>query len=257
MINTEKVDISSLNGSITRSEVASLLVELYEKSTNTTVIHIDFPFTDEEYQNAIDEDVAKIYTLGIMNGYEDMKFHPDWNLTNAETIAVIYRTVMKVNSNLADKHLAVPEYDSISSDSTHWATSYLYGAKRLGLLDGVCYDSINIDHLAIRKDVIGIIANAFYQLSKPVGNIETIDENTIRFNGEEYISEAVFAVYALNEFDVLEPELAIDENNNYIEYMKMGNNGKNISVRRYEFNGMKYYKLSDYNEKIKPLLEIK
>ena len=159
------MDILALNGSITRSEMASLLVELYEKSTNNTIVPVDCPFSDKEYQNAIDEDVAKIYALGIMNGYEDMKFHPDWEMTNAEIIACVYRTVMKANNELADKYLTVPEYDSIGSDSDHWATSYLYGAKRLGLLDGVCYDNINIDYFAIRKDVIGIIANAFYQLS--------------------------------------------------------------------------------------------
>ena len=76
---------------------------------------------------------------------------------------------------------------------------------------------------------------------------ETLEENTLNICQRNGLNPKNFQ----RKLDLA------DENNNYIEYMKMGNNGKNISVRRYEFNGMKYYKLSDYNEKIKPLLEIK
>lgn len=89
-----------------------------------------------------------------------------------------------------------------------------------------------------------------------IENIEIIDEYTIRFNGEEYIKESLFGVEALTKFNILEPELLKDENDNDVEYIKFGRNDNIISVRRYIFNGDIYYKLSDYEEKIKPLLEI-
>lgn len=271
LLNIEKVDISALNNSITRSEMASLLVELYEKSTNTTVIPIDFPFTDEEYQNAIDEDVAKIYTLGIMNGYEDMKFHPDWNLTNAEIIKGIYGTVMKVNSKLPDKYLTVPEYDSIGSDSAYWFTNYLYSAKRLGLLDGVCYDSIEINNNAIRKDVIGIIANAFYQLSKPLGFYDEVFENwkytndssniaIIEKDGETYLEGGMVSTigWCGHCSEVVNSiEFKCDSYSKYI-WLEDRRTGRilteNIPV--YEIDNNLYIKYSDFESIIKPQIDI-
>lgn len=89
-----------------------------------------------------------------------------------------------------------------------------------------------------------------------VEDMEIIDENNIRCNGEEYVKEALFGVDALTKLNVIEPELLKDENDNDVEYIKFGKNGNIVSVRRYIFNSEIYYKLSDYEEKIKPLLEI-
>ncbi len=165
LLNVAKVDISSLNGYITRAEMASLLVELYENSTGNTIVPSNYQFADEEYIDGVDEDVAKAYALDIIGRYEDGKFRPNNYLTYAEAVKVIHNTVMKSNENLADKHITVLDYDSIPSDGTHWVTSFLYDVKKLGLLDGVCYDEIEIDNPINRKDAIGIIANTFYQLS--------------------------------------------------------------------------------------------
>lgn len=160
LLNVAKVDISSMNSGITRAELTSLVVELYENSTGNTIIPIEDNISDTD-----DVDILKACAIGAVNCYEDGTFKPNSNLTYAENITVLYRTVLKINNNLKDKYITVPDYSSCPSDGYHWATISIYGAKKLGLLDNVCYNEIEIDNPINKKDAIGIIANAFYQLS--------------------------------------------------------------------------------------------
>lgn len=163
LININKIDITSLDKHITRSEMASLSVALYEKATNNE-IYVTIPSTS--FVDTKDENILKATEMDFMaetgNGY----FYPDNYLTYAEATTIIYKTIMAVNSNLSDKYIEVTEYTKYPTDGSHWATRYLYASKKLGVLDGIYADDIDIDQNAALKNVIGIISNSFYQLSK-------------------------------------------------------------------------------------------
>lgn len=161
LLQSEKINFYSLNEYITRSEIASLLVSLYEESTGTVAT----PADSDTFYDTSDIDALKAYNLGILKGHADSSFNPHGKLTYAEAVTVVYRTVIKINEGLEDIYSSVPEYDNFASDCGHWAAESVYKSKKLGLLDDVCFDEIYVNDFAYLKDIIGIVANSYIRLN--------------------------------------------------------------------------------------------
>lgn len=163
LLHSSKFDITAMNYYITREQMAALIVSIYENNTGITIIP-----TENHYSDTEDEDVLKATALGVFKGYEDGTFKPNSHLTYAEVIRLLCLTIYKIDSDISDKYIVVPEYSNYpltSEEGLHWCTESLYTAKRLGLLDDIFYDEIeNIDSSAIINDVVGLFANGQYQL---------------------------------------------------------------------------------------------
>lgn len=95
--HTDDRDLFQVNKPITRAEMAKLIGRLneYLKKTNTAEntdlsnVITDWNTIPEEYKDY----VAKAYTAGIINGYEDGTFRPNGNLTRAEASTVILKVI--------------------------------------------------------------------------------------------------------------------------------------------------------------------
>lgn len=82
-------------------------------------------FSDVTTDDWFYEDVTRLSSLGILNGYPDGQFHPEREITTAEFIKVLICT---------DTAALEPVTDSTSPFADHWASGYIAEALRRGIL---------------------------------------------------------------------------------------------------------------------------
>lgn len=81
-------------------------------------------FSDVAADDWFYEDVTRLTSLGILNGYPDGQFHPEREITNAEFIKVLICTDTALE----------PAADDPSLFAGHWASGYIAEALRRGIL---------------------------------------------------------------------------------------------------------------------------
>lgn len=115
---------------ITREEFCSIIVNLYEYVTNSTVKTTASISTFSDTSNPY---VIKAFELGIVLGVEDRRFLPQDNITIQEKATMLYRTIKKINPNLGtDLRLDfnISDEDQISPWALE-AIKYFYNNKIL------------------------------------------------------------------------------------------------------------------------------
>ena len=121
---------SDYTRNITREEFASLAVALYEKKCGEiTPVKVGFADT-----NSIN--VAKAYTIGVVNGVSEDKFAPDKNITRQEMCVM---TVRNIEAMLKDDFLLTYN-DHIFEDDTEiddWAFEQVLYAYDNSIIKGV------------------------------------------------------------------------------------------------------------------------
>ena len=95
----------------------------YKKAGNDKV-YTDI--TDTELMQTVNA----LSNYGIINGYDDGSFRPYNNITRAEFSKIICVAGMFDTTGVTENNF----YDV---DGTHWARSYIYTAKRLGIINGI------------------------------------------------------------------------------------------------------------------------
>ena len=90
-------------------------------------------FTDMEPTGYVYEAAALLHTLGLIQGYEDQTFRPDYTITRAEMAAVAVRLL-----SMEDAAKAVAGMEAVFSDVpvSHWANGYIAVAKSQGIIAG-------------------------------------------------------------------------------------------------------------------------
>ena len=90
--------LSDTQRHITREEFCTIIINLYEKLTNSKVeVPSSNPFTDTD-----NPDVLKAYSLGIVKGVGNGKFNPDEKLTIQEKAKMLYNTILKIDPSIDD-----------------------------------------------------------------------------------------------------------------------------------------------------------
>lgn len=153
-IVSEKFDSCMLDDDITRSQMASLIVHLYEKIKGEIIVTEEKTFTDTN-----DTEMLKTYETDLMNGYEDGSFKPGHTVTNAEMITLVQRTLEAVGAEIPTDFSSTQEFDNFPKNSSHWAAGYIYGMKTMGMLQYVFGDTIEPDSNADIRSTLAVFAN--------------------------------------------------------------------------------------------------
>lgn len=158
---SDSFNSNMITDSVTRKQMADLVVNLYESVNMEITISKDHPYSDTK-----DENILKAYEIGIMNGYEDGTFNPEKTLTNAEMITILQRTLIASGIDIPTDFTAITEFNNFPIDGSHWATSIVYSMKKLGVLDNIFVSDIAINDNANIRDTLGICANCYDVLKK-------------------------------------------------------------------------------------------
>lgn len=87
----DRLQTANLRSNITRAEFASVCVNLY-----TCLSHKSPPSASSPFSDTSDSDVAKAYSLGVVNGVGANRFDPNGLLTREQAAAMLMRTYKKV-----------------------------------------------------------------------------------------------------------------------------------------------------------------
>ena len=81
-------------GTLTRGQAASVLVRLIEQTTGELIIDDAQLFTDGGATHG--ENIAKLATLGVVNGYDDGTFRPHVELQRDQMASLVARTIQQL-----------------------------------------------------------------------------------------------------------------------------------------------------------------
>ena len=136
---------------ITRAEFVKLLVcAMYETNENAGSNFSDVSATDWCYQY-----VSVASSLGIVHGRENGSFGKDELITREEIAAIIYRTIISKNMNIAS---GLSEYEySDDSDISDFARDAVYALYHSGIMAGTGNDMFSATENANRAQAACVI----------------------------------------------------------------------------------------------------
>ena len=153
-VSKKVIDITSIDSTknITRGELCHFLVE----SLNLQSQGFDnkYSYSDVSNDCIYYSDIAIITSRGIMAGYPDGTFHPEWWLTRGEYAKII---ISALNYPILPEYLA----DPVTDLDDHWTNPFCRAAINAGLVglyDDGTFKPENVLELDIRGQLLAIIA---------------------------------------------------------------------------------------------------
>lgn len=117
---------------ITRSQMAALLVRYAERTLGEELpLPADHPFTDTQ-----DEYIEKAYAAGIVQGTGEGIFHPDKVVTREQLAAMLYRTMVLVDTGWGTEGPEPAGYEDFAAVSG-WAREAVSALLARGVMRGV------------------------------------------------------------------------------------------------------------------------
>ena len=125
--------LSNFSSGINRAEFTALMVNIYQYAKGDYVLKGVTPFTDTA-GNIYEEEIAKGYELGIINGIDVDTFDTEGTLTREQCAKIIAVTAGLINGDSLEEETELPFLD-ISKISS-WAIPYVKNAYIKGLMTG-------------------------------------------------------------------------------------------------------------------------
>ena len=126
--------LTSFTDQITRAEFTALLVQIYEYAKGKYKLKADTPFYDIA-GNPNEEEIAKGYELGIINGSGGGSFNPNGTLTREQCAKIIALTVSLIHDETLSSNAALNFTDTASISG--WALPYVKNVYAEGLMQGI------------------------------------------------------------------------------------------------------------------------
>lgn len=143
IVNGTEEHIFEPNKPVTRAEMAKMLVISHGYDKNMDMISIPNSFRDVKKDDWFYDYVGLASAYGLIKGYPDGKFYPDREVTYAEVVAMILRSL---------------GHSYIKEDSEFgWAHEYILRMRELKLNKGI--PAFQNDEIATRGDVAVFIWN--------------------------------------------------------------------------------------------------
>lgn len=156
---------------ITRAEMIKIASNLMPESTNMGIVSINFSktplFPDLDFSHWAYNDIDRMHTLNIANGYEDGNFYPDSPITYQEALKIIIEML---------------NYGEEVENSGGYPNGYITTAEKLGITNGVnfnasdnasrenlatiVYNTLDIPHRVISSYTVG--GNAVYETDENI-----------------------------------------------------------------------------------------
>lgn len=148
---------NKVTDNLTRLELASLIVNMYESITGEVINITRKPFNDCK-----DEDVLKACSLEIISGKSDNEFHPDSSLTRAEYCKVMHTLLSLLGLDIPYSSENADEFTDIAE--SHWASRYVYGLKEIGIFDGIYETEFEPERNITIREALAIIGNGYMEM---------------------------------------------------------------------------------------------
>jgi hypothetical protein len=170
-INAVDVD-EDLTDEATREEVALLIAELcdeLELLPSSRVLDFD---DDDDFQSSSSyKMITRLSSTGIVCGYPDGCFGPENDITRAEALAMVLRTVDYFSLETETYRRGA----SFTDTQGHWAEVYCDRAYEQGLVSGRGNGRFYPDDEITREEIITILVNLMGESNNPlVAAIDTI-----------------------------------------------------------------------------------
>lgn len=121
---------------VTRAQLAHLLVTVYEIQKGTTVnANGNTKFKDIS-GHPMQDSIVKAYSLGIINGTSDTTFSPEGKVTRQEAVTMICRFVGKLNNVKIPTSTTGLSYYSDANQVAEWAAPYVAYAYDKNIMKG-------------------------------------------------------------------------------------------------------------------------
>ncbi len=160
------------NDAITRAEVATML----SRTINTDQVLGDMVFMDLENHWSKD-DVMKLYSLGIVSGYDNQLFNPDQTILRSELAALLDNYVSFANR----PYVTFYDQNVAGLDDDHWS---VYAVRRL--LDTNIFTEatqFNPNSTVTRGEVVRMINRL---TGRPLTGTQSANFNDLDTNTETY-----------------------------------------------------------------------
>ncbi|MBU5442516.1 S-layer homology domain-containing protein [Paenibacillus sp. MSJ-34] len=138
---------------------------------------VSLPFRDVQRHWAYEE-IARMFELGLIDGYPDGTFQPDRTMTRAE-LATIVANMMKPAST--------EETAAFQDTANHWAKQYIASAKATGIVEGYSDSLFGPDDPVSREQMMVMIVKAL--LVQTDRQTPLPSETTLSFIDERAISD--------------------------------------------------------------------
>ena len=150
---------NKVTDNLTRSEVASLIVNMYEN-----VIGEEINITRKPFDDCEDEDVLKACSLEILSGKSNNEFDPDSSLTRAEYSKVMYSLLSMLGLDVPYGKENVDEFSDVTD--SHWVSGYVYGLKEIGIFEGIYDITFEPERNITIREALAIIGNGYMEVSQ-------------------------------------------------------------------------------------------
>lgn len=169
-INAIDVD-EDLTDEASREEIGLMIAHLcnsYDALPSKAILDFD---DDKDFMSSKSKKtIEELSSTGIVCGYPDNTFRPENDITRAEALTIILRTV----DYLSLETESYRRGSSFSDTEGHWAEVYIERAYEQGLVSGYGNGRFYPDDEISREEVITILVNLMGESNNPL--IAAIDE---------------------------------------------------------------------------------
>lgn len=127
--------LNNYQATITRSELAHLLVSVYESVKRPVSIRDKDKFTDIE-NNPLKDSILKAHSLGIINGTSETTFNPYGQVTRQEAVTMLCRFVSKMKGTDIPTTAKNISYYADATQVAEWAAPYVDYAYNNNIMKG-------------------------------------------------------------------------------------------------------------------------
>ncbi|MBE5821314.1 MAG: S-layer homology domain-containing protein [Clostridiales bacterium] len=170
-INAVDVD-EDLTDEANREEVALLIAELCDELGLLPSSRVmDFDDDNDFMSSSSYKMITRLSSTGIVNGYPDGEFKPENEITRAEALTMVLRTV----DYFALETENYRRGSSFTDTEGHWAEVYCDRAYEQGLVSGRGNGRFYPDDEITREEIITILVNLMGESNNPlIAAIDTI-----------------------------------------------------------------------------------
>jgi hypothetical protein len=135
---------------LTRAEAAAVFFRLLSDGYRAGVISRENAFSDVNPGDWFNTEVSTLVKAGILDGYPDGSFRPNGIITRAElaSIAARFAAIMRESGEI--------DFD-FSDVSGHWAEADVYGAAKIGWIEGYPDGSFKPDGFITRAEFVTLV----------------------------------------------------------------------------------------------------
>lgn len=127
--------LNNYQATITRSELAHLLVSVYEAVKRPVSIRDKDKFTDIE-NHPMKESILKAHSLGIINGTSETTFNPYGQVTRQEAVTMLCRFESKMKGSTVSTTAKNISYYADAAQVAEWAAPYVDYAYNNNIMKG-------------------------------------------------------------------------------------------------------------------------